>query len=139
MHPVLGYFYLVLALFAFFVAVFRLGAVVEGTLLIQFQWLESALQLRSASTSLSGALLYGIFQGIVGGAVIILPYLVPFLLGLAILEDIGYLPRVAFLMDAFMHRIGLHGRVGRTLPCAAGDGGAGQLASGGGAFQSEPL
>jgi ferrous iron transport protein B len=41
---------------------------------------------------------------------IVLPYLVPFLIGLSILEDIGYLPRVAFLMDAFMHRIGLHGK-----------------------------
>jgi ferrous iron transport protein B len=34
----------------------------------------------------------------------------PFLLGLGFLEDIGYLPRVAFLMDALMHRIGLHGK-----------------------------
>ena len=39
-----------------------------------------------------------------------LPYLLPFLLGLGVLEDVGYLPRVAFLMDAFMHRIGLHGK-----------------------------
>jgi ferrous iron transport protein B len=35
---------------------------------------------------------------------------VPFLIGLSILEDVGYLPRVAFLMDVFMHRIGLHGK-----------------------------
>jgi ferrous iron transport protein B len=32
------------------------------------------------------------------------------LIGLAFLEDVGYLPRVAFLMDSFMHRIGLHGK-----------------------------
>jgi len=36
--------------------------------------------------------------------------LVPFLLALAALEDSGYLPRVAFLVDSFMHRIGLHGK-----------------------------
>jgi ferrous iron transport protein B len=41
---------------------------------------------------------------------IVLPYLLPFLFGLGFLEDIGYLPRVAFLMDALMHRIGLHGK-----------------------------
>ena len=45
----------------------------------------------------------------VGGAAIVLPYLVPFLFGLALLEDIGYLPRVAYLMDGLLHRIGLHG------------------------------
>jgi ferrous iron transport protein B len=27
-----------------------------------------------------------------------------------LLEDVGYLPRIAFLMDALMHRIGLHGK-----------------------------
>jgi ferrous iron transport protein B len=40
----------------------------------------------------------------------VLPYLVPFLIGLSLLEDVGYLPRVAFLMDVFMHKIGLHGK-----------------------------
>ncbi|RKY85851.1 ferrous iron transport protein B, partial [candidate division KSB1 bacterium] len=49
-------------------------------------------------------------QGLAGGVAIVLPYLVPFLLGLAFLEDIGYLPRIAFLLDAFMHKIGLHGK-----------------------------
>ncbi len=38
-----------------------------------------------------------------------MPYLVPFLIGLALIEDIGYLPRIAFLLDSFMHKIGLHG------------------------------
>jgi ferrous iron transport protein B len=47
---------------------------------------------------------------VAGGIAIVLPYLVPFLLGLGFLEDIGYMPRVAFLMDALMHRIGLHGK-----------------------------
>jgi ferrous iron transport protein B len=49
-------------------------------------------------------------QGVSGGVAIVLPYLVPFLLGLGLLEDVGYLPRVAFLMDALMHKLGLHGK-----------------------------
>jgi ferrous iron transport protein B len=49
-------------------------------------------------------------MGIFGGVAIVLPYLTPFLLGLALLEDSGYLPRVAFLMDNLMHRLGLHGK-----------------------------
>jgi ferrous iron transport protein B len=55
-------------------------------------------------------LVLGVLQGIAAGVAIVLPYLLPFLFGLGLLEDIGYLPRVAFLMDAFMHRIGLHGK-----------------------------
>ena len=39
----------------------------------------------------------------------VLPYVVSFYLMLGILEDIGYLPRLAILMDGFMHRLGLHG------------------------------
>lgn len=39
----------------------------------------------------------------------VLPYILSFYLVLGILEDIGYLPRVAVLMDNLMHRMGLHG------------------------------
>ena len=34
----------------------------------------------------------------------------PFYILLALLEDTGYLPRAAFLMDNLMHKIGLHGK-----------------------------
>jgi ferrous iron transport protein B len=40
---------------------------------------------------------------------VVLPYLVSFYLVLGLLEDIGYLPRLAVLMDTIMHRMGLHG------------------------------
>lgn len=40
---------------------------------------------------------------------VVLPYLVSFYLVLGLLEDIGYLPRLAVLMDTVMHRLGLHG------------------------------
>jgi len=39
----------------------------------------------------------------------VLPYIVSFYLVLGLLEDIGYLPRLAVLMDTIMHRLGLHG------------------------------
>ena len=39
----------------------------------------------------------------------VLPYILSFYLVLGLLEDIGYLPRLAVLMDTFMHRLGLHG------------------------------
>ncbi len=40
---------------------------------------------------------------------IILPYIFAFYLMLSLLEDIGYLPRLAIIADNIMHRIGLHG------------------------------
>jgi len=39
----------------------------------------------------------------------VMPYIIPFYLVLGLLEDIGYLPRLAVLMDTVMHRLGLHG------------------------------
>ncbi|HEY4711766.1 MAG TPA: ferrous iron transporter B [Dehalococcoidia bacterium] len=40
---------------------------------------------------------------------VVLPYIISFYLALGILEDVGYLPRLAVLMDTIMHRLGLHG------------------------------
>ena len=39
----------------------------------------------------------------------VLPYIISFYLVLGLLEDIGYLPRLAVLMDTIMHWLGLHG------------------------------
>ena len=39
----------------------------------------------------------------------VLPYIISFYFVLGILEDFGYLPRLAVLVDNFMHRLGLHG------------------------------
>ncbi len=39
----------------------------------------------------------------------VLPYVFAFYLVLSFLEDSGYLPRLAVLLDALMHRLGLHG------------------------------
>jgi len=39
----------------------------------------------------------------------VLPYIISFYLVLGILEDTGYLPRLAVLMDNLMHHLGLHG------------------------------
>ena len=52
----------------------------------------------------------GFIEGIAAGITIALPYIIPFYIGLSILEDSGYLARIAFLMDFAMHKIGLHGK-----------------------------
>jgi ferrous iron transport protein B len=49
-------------------------------------------------------------EGFIGGVVVAIPYIGPFYLVLSLLEDSGYLARVAYLMDSAMHAIGLHGK-----------------------------
>ncbi|NTU49406.1 MAG: ferrous iron transporter B [Desulfobulbaceae bacterium] len=39
----------------------------------------------------------------------VLPYVISFYFILSLLEDIGYLPRLAILLDNLLHRLGLHG------------------------------
>ncbi len=110
LHPVWGYAIMLIVLYLFFQAVYGIGKITEPPLLALFDWLmKGALSLFEGGAFLAQIIL-GVLQGIAAGVAIVLPYLLPFLLGLGMLEDIGYLPRVAFLMDAFMHRIGLHGK-----------------------------
>jgi ferrous iron transport protein B len=52
----------------------------------------------------------GAIEGVIAGITVALPYIMPFYIALYILEDSGYLSRIAFLMDNVMHRIGLHGK-----------------------------
>lgn len=54
-----------------------------------------------------------LFNGVVGGAgsvLTFLPVLVIFFAIMAVLEDIGYMARAAFVMDRIMHLVGLHGK-----------------------------
>jgi ferrous iron transport protein B len=110
MHKYFSYIFLVLMLLGFFTIVFKAGKTVEEPIIIAFErlieWIGEAL----GKETLLFFFAKGIMEGLAGGIGIVIPYLLPFLVGMVILEDVGYLPRIAFLMDAFMHRIGLHGK-----------------------------
>jgi ferrous iron transport protein B len=111
LHPLWGYVFLILILYLFFQGVYSLGGLIETPLMALFEQLETWItELIGGGNSLVSQLIIGLIQGVAGGVAIVLPYLIPFLLGLGILEDVGYLPRVAFLMDSLMHKIGLHGK-----------------------------
>ncbi len=109
LHPFWGYLTLGIILLLFFQFVYHFGTILEEPLLGLFDLLTNQITNRYGN-GLIPQLLDGLFQGVAGGVAIVLPYLIPFLIGLGLLEDIGYLPRVAFLMDALMHRMGLHGK-----------------------------
>jgi ferrous iron transport protein B len=71
---------------------------------------------QAASLGLAGvpAWLSGlVVDGVIGGAgtvITFLPILVIFFAVLALLEDMGYMARAAYVMDRFMHLMGLHGK-----------------------------
>ena len=52
-----------------------------------------------------GLLSTGLFVAVA----MVFPYVLAFYLALGLLEDFGYLPRLAVLLDTLMHRMGLHG------------------------------
>ena len=110
MHRVFGIVALGAILYGLFVFVFKVGSLAEAPMLDGF---NRAIDLLSQVLAADGWLFYavrGTLQGVAGAIGIVLPYLLPFLVGLAVLEDIGYLPRAGYLADGLMHGIGLHGK-----------------------------
>lgn len=59
--------------------------------------------------ALKSLIVDGVING-VGGVLVFLPTIVILFLGIALMEDTGYMARAAFIMDRLMHKIGLHGK-----------------------------
>jgi ferrous iron transport protein B len=82
-------------------------------------WLEEGLGLlggflqnhwpTSWGMELRNLIVDGVIAG-VGSVIVFLPNILLLFFGIALLEDTGYMARAAFIMDRFMHRIGLHGK-----------------------------
>ncbi|NJL95570.1 MAG: ferrous iron transport protein B, partial [Anaerolineae bacterium] len=84
------------------------------------RWAAAGLGLVGLEETWLGALLLeGVIAG-VGGVLVFVPVLVSLYLCLAVLEDSGYMARAAFVMDRFMHRLGLQGK--SFLPLLVGFG-----------------
>jgi ferrous iron transport protein B len=113
-HKIIGYPILAGILVFMFSTVFFAGGFFVGTLESLFEEmlipLTSNLLSRILPPILVEVITRGLLSGIGAGIAIVLPYIVPFYLLLGILEDSGYLPRAAFLIDNLMHKIGLHGK-----------------------------
>lgn len=110
LHPFWGYIFLLAILGLFFYVVYGFGKMLEEPLLNFFNQLDKLILNALHANGFIAQVVSGAVQGISGGLAIVLPYLVPFLVGLGFLEDIGYLTRIAFMMDSLMHRMGLHGK-----------------------------
>jgi len=110
LHPIFGYFTLIISLFLIFYLIFKFGNFVSGYLESFFELIKNGFLKLNINETLKKILWDGIGEGIIGGISIALPYLIPFYILLSILEDSGYLSRMAFFTDSFMHFIGLHGK-----------------------------
>lgn len=109
-HPFFGYLFLAAVMLTVFYSIFTLGDYLSGFLEVLFGAIRTAYQHQFGSGAMSEFIWSGIIEGVIAGITIALPYIIPFYIALSILEDSGYLARVAFLMDSAMHQIGLHGK-----------------------------
>lgn len=109
LHPVIGVIILLSVLFFIFQAVYAwaepLMSAIEtfvGSLGVLFsQWLPDGM--------LQSLVVDGVIAG-VGSVVVFVPQIALLFLFLLILEDSGYLPRAAFLLDNLLSKVGLSGR-----------------------------
>jgi ferrous iron transport protein B len=111
-HPLWGLGILAAILGLVFWVTFAIGAPLQS--LLDVYVVGAAAQVASAVLASAPAWLEGlVVDGIIAGAgtvLTFLPILLIFFAALALLEDIGYMSRAAYVMDRFMHLMGLHGK-----------------------------
>ncbi|MGI9134328.1 MAG: ferrous iron transporter B [Rhodoferax sp.] len=109
MHPVAGLVVLAAVLFLIFQAVFSWAN-------LPMEWIRSAVGALGEFTlahmqagPLRSLMVDGVVAG-VGGVLVFLPQILILFFFILLLEDSGYLPRAAFLLDSLMGKVGLSGR-----------------------------
>jgi ferrous iron transport protein B len=118
LHPVLGYVTAVLVIGGLLVWTFIIGAHVSDFIqgfLTAIEQYEPVINGPIESIIWNGA-----FTGFVAGITLIIPYVLPFYLILAFIEDSGYLTRISVMLDRGMHKLGLHGKA--VIPLILGYG-----------------
>lgn len=93
-----------------FLLVFLLGDFLASNLIAWFSSLQPGFVSMFSDARFGEFIWNGLLGGIFSVISIALPFLIPLFIILAMMEDSGYLARVAFVMDGLLHRIGLHGK-----------------------------
>lgn len=109
LHPIVGQVILAVVLFLIFQAVFSWAEAPMDIIKSLTEW--SAIQTRAwiPESWLQSLLVDGVIAG-VGGVLVFLPQILILFFFILILEESGYLPRAAFLLDRIMGSVGLSGR-----------------------------
>ena len=128
-HSVFGYVILIAVLFGIYFFTFSLGDFFAEIIDNIFVILSDIVYISyGADNNLVKIFWDGGVGGLFGAIGGVLVYVIPFFLIIEILQDSGYLPRAAFLMDRVMHSLGVHGKTiipmilgfGCNVPACAG-------------------
>jgi len=109
MHPVWGLALLAVLLFLIFQAVFSWANLPMDAIKEAVAASGEGVNAHMADGPLRSLLVDGVIAG-VGGVIVFLPQILILFFFILILEDSGYLPRAAFLLDNVMGKVGLSGR-----------------------------
>ena len=109
LHPVFGLISLAVMMFIIFQAVFAGAAPFMDGIEAAFGWLGETVGEHIAHPLLNSLVVDGIIAG-AGGVVVFLPQILILFFFILVLEESGYLPRAAFLLDKLMFKAGLSGR-----------------------------
>jgi ferrous iron transport protein B len=108
-HKFSGYLVMILILGGMFFTVFSFGNWLSSVLDPVFRGWHEWWNIHVGTTFLA-SLGWSATEGVLALLQIALPYILPFYIILYILEDWGYIARISFLMDKFMHKMGIHGK-----------------------------
>ncbi len=109
LHPVFGLLTLAVVMFLIFQAVFAWATPLMDGIEAGFGWLGEHVAAVLPEGPLASLITNGIIAG-VGGVVVFLPQILILFAFILALEESGYLPRAAFLLDRMMASAGLSGR-----------------------------
>ena len=114
LHPVAGLLAFLAVMLAMFQLIYAIGVPIQEVLALGFDWIQQvALFPALAAVGLPDFVVAFLAEGLwLGLSTVIsfMPIIFIFYLMVALIEDSGYLARAAFLMDGFMHGLGLDGR-----------------------------
>ena len=109
LHPVWGSLILAVVLFFVFQAVFSWAVWPMDIINSATEWLGATVEATLPDNWVRSLLVNGIIAG-AGGVIVFLPQILILFFFILILEESGYLPRAAFLLDRLMGSVGLSGR-----------------------------
>ncbi len=109
LHPFFGPIFLAVLLFLIFQAMFSLATIPMDAIKAATDWLGQTVTGLLPDNWVRSLLVNGIIAG-AGGVVVFLPQILILFFFILILEESGYLPRAAFLLDRIMGSVGLSGR-----------------------------
>ncbi len=108
-HPLFGLPIFLFFMWGLFQLTFELGSIPMEWIDGFFGWLGDAVGSTIPNEDVRSLIVDGIIAG-VGAVVLFVPNIIILFIGIALLESTGYMSRVAFLLDGFFHKFGLHGQ-----------------------------